>query len=220
MTAESIVNLTIPFLKLTDTVKTALDLFNLHKLTYLPVVEDKSFLGLISDIELLEEAGNRKINTFTLIKIDAFVHEGQHILEIFRLMNLHETSLISVLNSSSEYIGCISHADIVNYLSTLSYIKAPGGIIVLSVDHNQYSLAEISRIVESNDMKILGAYVTDNPENGFETFVTIKINKTDLTRLIASFERYSYKIVADFHESAFQNYDAERLELLFKYLNI
>ena len=175
---------------------------------------------MLSDIELLEETGNKKINAFTLVKTDAFVHEGQHILEVFRLMNIHETSIIGVLNSSNEYIGCVSHGDVVTYLSTLGYIKAPGGIIVLSVDQNQYSLAEISRIVESNDMKILGSYVTDNPENGFETFVTIKINKTDLTRLIASFERYSYKIVADFHESAFQSYDAERLELLFKYLNI
>jgi hypothetical protein len=73
----------------------------------------------------------------------------------------------------------------------------PGGIIVLEMNANDYSMAHIARIVEDNDAKIWSSHVA--PVSGsFKIEVTLKINQTDLTSIIRSFQRYDYTIKASF----------------------
>jgi seryl-tRNA(Sec) selenium transferase len=83
-----------------------------------------------------------------------------------------------------------------------------------------YSLAEISRHVESNDIKILSAFVVEDEQDSSMIKLTLKFNKTDLSRLVATFERYNYKIIAKFQETELLSNDKERLDMLLKYLSI
>ncbi len=220
MTNDTIINLTIPFLKPSDNARLATELLIENKVTALPVVEDKHFLGYITESLLLDVAATKKISTLFPEKPNAFVDSQSHYFEALRFMHLHNTDIIAVLNRSEEFLGTITKADIATYFSKLGFTNAPGGILVLSVQNASYSIAEIGRIVESNDMKILCFYVENNTDDGFESFITLKLNKTDLTRLIASFERFGYQIEADFHESTFQSIDTERLDMLMRYLNV
>ena len=66
-----------------------------------------------------------------------------------------------------------------------------------------YSLAQIAQIVESNNAKILSAYITSNEEST-HTEVTLKVNTSNLTSIIRTFERYDYQVKA-----AYQDKDAE-----------
>jgi len=220
MTNETLINLNIPFLKPSDTVRLAADLFVEYKLSLLPVVEKATFLGYISEESLLEIAHNRKLGSLIPAKLEAFAAADGHYFEVLRLMNQYDTDLIAVIDGDENFIGSIVKAEIAGYFSNLGFINAPGGILVLSIANSSYSVTEISRIVESNDMRILSFYIEDNPEDGFESFITLKLNRTDLTRLIASLERFGYKIEADFHESAFQPIETERLDMLMRYLNV
>jgi hypothetical protein len=183
------------------------------------VVKDQ-YLGMISEDLLLDAKSTSLIESLNLEKSEAFIDENQHFFEVLRVMNLYSTATIAVLNSANEFMGCVLLADIAQYFSNLGFVNAPGGILVLNISQNNYSLSQIARIIESDDIKVLALFFADNPENGLESFLTIKTNKTDLTRLIASLERFGYNIEAEFHESVFQNYEVERLEMLFKYLNI
>ncbi len=220
MTNETLINLTIPFLKPSDNVRLATDLLIENKLYLLPIVDEKLFLGYISEDSLLDISHNKKIGSLIPEKPNAFVKAEMHYFEALRQMNLHDTDIIAVQDSEERFLGSILKADISTYFSNLGFVNAPGGILVLSVMNNSYSVAEISRIVESNDLKILCFYIEDNPEDGFESFITLKLNRIDLTRLIASFDRFGYKIEADFHESAFQPIESERLDMLMRYLNV
>ena len=96
----------------------------------------------------------------------------------------------------------------------------PGGVIVLEMNAYDYSLAQIARIVEDNDAKILSSNVT-SINNSFKIEVTLKINHTDLTSIIRSFMRFDYTIKASLqgknrHEDVLRNnYDQFML-----YLNV
>jgi len=112
-----------------------------------------------------------------------------------------------------------------NFISDMDVFRrnmtnVPGSVIVLEMNANDYSLAHIARIVEDNDAKILSSHVTSVP-NSFKIEVTLRINQTDLTSIIQSFQRFDYTIKASFQGSNRQddvlrkNYDHFML-----YLNV
>jgi CBS domain-containing protein len=220
MIAESLISLTLPVLKPTDSVKVALEHMLHERVHWLPVVEHGHFLGMISEDILFDENSNKKLSTFPLGHEEVFVRAEQHYFEVLKLLYEHQTGSVAVLNEEQKYLGSITLQDVLNHFVSIGFINSPGGILVLSVLQRNYSLAEISRIIESNDMKALAVYVSNLIEDTLEVAVTIKLDKTDLTRLISSFERYGYKIIAHFHETAFKHQDSERLEMLLKYLSI
>lgn len=220
MTNETLINLTIPFLKLSDNVRLTSDLLAEFNLTQLPVVNEQKFMGYLGEDEIADIDPSATIQDLLLNNTDATVLGKMHYFDALKLMNNYGLDLVAVIEENQNFLGSILKIDIATYISKLGFANSPGGILVISVINTGYSLAEISRIVESNDMKILCLYIDDNPEDGFESFITIKVNKVDLSRLIASLERFGYKIEADFHESSFQPIEAERLDMLMRYLNV
>jgi len=74
----------------------------------------------------------------------------------------------------------------------------PGGIIVLELNAHDYSMAQIARIVEDNDAKIWCSNVAPATVDTLKMEVTLKINQTDLTSIIRSFQRYDYTIKASY----------------------
>jgi hypothetical protein len=106
-----------------------------------------------------------------------------------------------------------------HYFSKLSAIEKPGGIIVLEIAQSDYLMTEISQIIESNDAKILSMYV-NTMEDSTKLEVTLKLNITDLTSIIQTFNRYEYSIKASFMEFDEQEdlYN-ERYDLFMRFLN-
>lgn len=220
MIASNFINLSIPVLKKSDAVSTGLEYFEHSKLLWLPVVNEKEFEGMVSEEMLFDADENAKINTILLQKADDHIEENQHFFDAIKILHQSNTDIVAVLNNKEEYIGSISAPDLLNYYANIGFIDSPGGILVLSTPQYSYSLSEISRIVETNDMKVLALHVSAvNPET-YDLEITLKLNKTDLTRLIASFERFNYLIVSHFHESNMYHHDADRLDMLLKYLSI
>lgn len=118
-------------------------------------------------------------------------------------MSSEKLSVLPVLNDNEEYLGCISVYGIMSVLSNFGSMKEHGGILVLEMNQVDYSLAQIAQIVESNNAKILSAYITSNEEST-HTEVTLKVNTSNLTSIIRTFERYDYQVKA-----AYQDKDAE-----------
>ncbi|HOG20191.1 MAG TPA: CBS domain-containing protein, partial [Salinivirgaceae bacterium] len=95
-----------------------------------------------------------------------------------------------------------------------------GGIIVVEVHVNDYSLSQIAQIVEGNDAKILSMYVVSQPDS-MRLTITIKLNTSELTSIIRTFERYEYDIKATFEEKdTMKEVIRERYNSLMNYLNV
>jgi acetoin utilization protein AcuB len=221
MLAKDLMSDVVPALKTSDTGAQALNWMDVFRISHLPIVNNSEFLGLISDEDIYnlnmadEPIGNHSLSLFS-----PFVNESQHIYEVIELASRLKLSTIPVLDNKKNYLGIITLNDLVEHFADLSALKNPGGIITLVLNENDYSLTEISRIVESNDAKILSLYLS-SPEDTTELEITLKINRTDLTSIIRTFERFEYNIKASFmRDDDEERLYQDRYELFMRYLNI
>lgn len=222
MIAEELINQMIPPLKPTDTAGKALSWMNNLHLVQLPVVDQKIYQGLVTEEAIIEaEDLSKTIGSFDLEHAELSVHNDTHFYEVLEKAAKHKVQIVSVLDSENKYMGVISVADASAAIANMFASQGPGGIIVLAMKDTDYSLAQISRLVESNDAKIMSSFMSNEDDREPNIIrVTLKLDKVDLSRIIATLERYNYKVVAQFQESSMQNYDQDRLDLFFKYLNM
>jgi hypothetical protein len=128
-------------------------------------------------------------------------------------------SLLPVLTDDGQYLGAICLSTLIEKISNLGAMKDPGGILQLEMNVNDYSLAEIANIVESNGAKIISSYIYTH-DDSTKMDLTLKINKTDLSAIIQTFERFNYTVVASFHKSAFDDDMKKRYDAFIHYLKM
>lgn len=221
MIAEELINQMIPALKPTDTAEKAIVWMEELKTNQLPVIENRMFKGLISEDIILESNDlNRKIGDFMLSSENCYVNEDQHLFDIIRLAQECESELVAILGNDGKFMGVSRHEDTMKAFSNTLAVQGQGGILVLEMRYMDYSMAEISRLIESDDAKILGSFLSQNHKETEFVFVTLKLNKEDLTTVVATLERFDYKIIAKFHESNTVETERERLDNLLNFLNI
>lgn len=211
----------IPAVNKTDTGTNALNWMEVFKVSHLPIVHEQKYLGLISESDIYD------MNSPELTVIDhclsltrPFVKDNQNIYDIIDLVSKLKLSIIPVLDSNENYLGLIRVIDLAQEFSRILSTENPGGVIVLELKHYDYSFSEIAQIVESNDIKILSTFV-NTKKNSDKLEITLKLNKTDLSAVIQTFERYNYSIQA-IHASH-QEIDSmmqNRIDSFFKYLDI
>lgn len=221
MIAEELINPMIPPLKLSDDTEKALVWMEELRLHQLPVVESGQYLGMLLDEYLLEEENPKKpVREYELDAQEAHVHLSQHFYDVIRLACGHEVGIVAVGDDDGKYQGVVTLEDTVQAFAKTTSVEGPGGILVLRMRQVDYSLAEISRLIEAENVKILSLNLATDQEDPSMIRVTIKINKMDLTRIIATLERFGYFIAAQFHEPDRDHYQQERLDALFKFLDI
>jgi CBS domain-containing protein len=193
---------------------------DIFRISHLPIVNNFEFLGLISDKDIYnmnmvdEPIGGHQLSLFT-----PYVSQEQHIYEVIEMTSRLKLSVVPVLDHKNHYQGLITINDLVNHFANLSALQHPGGIIVLEVNENDYSLTEISQIVESNDAKILSLYIS-SPRDSTRVQVTLKINRNDLTSVIRTFERYEYDIWASYlKDDIADSLYEDRFDQFLRYLN-
>lgn len=220
MLGPTLISNVIPPLKTSDTVQKALERMSEFKLYHLPIVNETQFLGLIAEEELIEVRDQQTaIGSLPLTIINPFVFQDAHIYDVVRLFNQLQLSLVPVLDLNKNYLGVVSINNLLAYTADLYAVKEPGGIIVLSISNRNNSLAQMAQIVEADNAQILSSYVSSFPEST-RLEVTLKINKTELSGIIASFERYSYEVVAVYNNTQDDDGSADRFNSFMNYLNV
>lgn len=93
-------------------------------------------------------------------------------------------------------------------------------LIVLEVPLEDYTLTDIARIVESNSAQIIALSVLPVAE-GTNLLISLKLNVTDPSSVLRSFERFNYKVVYYFmREGKITDIQRERLDELIYYLDM
>ncbi len=221
MVAREFISDSIPPIKPSDTITYALDWMYEFKLSQLPIVLDGKFQGIITENDLLDAVDpEAKISELRYTGWDsAYVNVNQHMYEVIKMMSALQLELLPVLDSEMNYMGLISLKDVVQHLGGHFAIQEAGGILVLEIPSNSYVLSEIGRIVESADAKVLSFYLNTHPDGG-ALEVTLKLNVEDLTRVVAAFERFKYKVVRTFHQFDRTGDYKQNVDALMFYLNM
>lgn len=221
MTAEELINQSLPPLKLKDEVGKALSWMEKFRVRQLPVVEKNKYLGSVSEEALLQETNSTKeLSAFELTDKEVFVFSHQHFYDVLKVAVDKKIETIPVLDGNNEYLGAITVNESIFAFAQLCAFNGPGGTFVLSMKERDYSLTEISRLIELNEAKIVSSFVINDEIDPTQIRLTLKVNKVDLSHILATLERHGYTILAKYHEPELGDTDKERLDMLMKYLNI
>ena len=220
MFASELISNSIPPLRTSDSVQNALDRLAEFKLYHLPIVNDTQFLGIVAEDELLEIRNTEEaIGALSLTILNPFVYQDVHVYDVIRIFDQLKLSIVPVLDYKKNYLGIISVHNVLSYSSEIYAVKEPGGIIVLEINNRNNSLSHMAQIVEGDNAQILSSYVQSFPDST-KLEVTLKINKTELSGIISSFERYNYQVKAVFNSTITDNGTEDRYNSLMNYLNI
>lgn len=221
MLAAELIDPMIPALKPGDTVADALDWMQEHHLTQLAVVDINQYMGIVSEDLLLNLPDDqRPIADVMRLAEGVFVLENQHLLEMIAQINEHRLDVLAVLNAANEFIGTASASELLRQFARDLAIQEAGAILVLALDEQDYSMAEISRLVESNNVKIVSSYYSSAAYGMVDkSRLTLKLNRRDITAVVSTLERFGYTIDAAFASAPIDSIDQERLDALLRYLN-
>jgi len=219
MIAAQLLNNSVIPLTLTDNSATALSLMDDYRVLHVPVVDGSGFVGLLSEKDVYEiNDYDAPLGPYVHKLKKSYVYEEQHIYEVIRLSSEMQLTLVPVIDAKNKYLGCVTLPELIENVAGMFSVVNPGGIIVLEMSYNDYSLSEISQIVESNNAKVLSLFITSFT-NSTKIEVTLKLNRINLKPVIQTFHRYNYFIKASFNEES-EYYDLkERYDSLMRYLD-
>ena len=201
-----------------ETIAAVQDFFNDQNFSHFPVVEEGVYIGSIAcdDAETFDSF--KKIYDYRYSLEGFFARSTMIWLDILEVFAKNKTNLIPVLDENSKYVGYYEISDVMNFFHKTPFLQEPGGIIVIQKRTLDYSMSEITQIIESNNGKILGLFISEADSENIQ--VTIKISLGIMNEIIQSFRRYNYEIMSEHFEDNYINTLKERSDYLDKYLNI
>ena len=200
MIASELIFDNLPPLKPSHTIGQAFLWMSEFKVSHLPVVDNDDFFGILSEEDLLDYSDESQSIQASKVKLHSvFAYEHQHIFELMQTMSDNQLTIMPILDKNDNYAGSTTLQNLMVVASNITSVKEPGGIIVLTVNSKDYSLAQIAQIVESNNARILSSYITSS-DSTTELEVTIKINKKELGAILQTFNRYDYKVIESYQK--------------------
>jgi hypothetical protein len=192
----------------------------LNQLTYshIPILNEGVYIGCISDTDAYCFEKAKSISDCKHAIEGFFVREDTLWLDVLEVFAKNSANIMPVLNKKNDYLGYYELNDIISLFSESPFFSEAGSILVIEKGINDYSFSEISQIIESNDGKLLGAFVSKMKPDLVQ--ITLKIGNTSLNTIIQTFRRYSYQVVSGHEDDSYIESLKDRSDYLKKYLNI
>jgi CBS domain-containing protein len=191
---------------------------NDYHVAHLPIVEEKKFLGIVSEEQLLHTDDQEILQQLPINDGGTAVQANDHFLKAIQVAVQNKLSIVPVIEEN-ELLGIVTYNDLLRNASDFMSLDQPGGLIVLELDSKDYSFAELSRIVESNDAQITQLNTFTDPETGIMQ-LTIRVSKLEISDIISTLQRYEYNVKYYFGEELYQNELRTNYDNLMNYLKI
>jgi len=210
----------IPALKPGDTGDKALQLMQELHVAHLSLVDGDEYKALVREDDILNwNTPEAPLSSAAFLDFRPVVYGNQHPYEAVRRAIQQHISVVPVINEANKYMGAISRSELFEFLTSNSGLEQSGGIITLEMKPIDYSLSEIARICESNDVILLNVQVFTYPEQEMME-VVLKTNTKEIQSLIASFERYEYTVREIFGDLPSAESLMDRYQSLMHYINM
>lgn len=221
MQAYEFINNLIPPLKPKDKVKLALNWMEEIRTDILPVVDEHMFMGFVTeDLVFTVNDPELTIAKISLENISCFVYQDKHIYDVIKVASEYHSNMIAVVDRENNYLGVVTMEDAISAFADSLSIQSNGAVLVLSMNMTDYSLSEIARIIESENTKILSSFLSSDPLDDSKIKLTLKLDKTELRHVKATLERFGYRILDHFQEEEGISGEQERIDNLFRFLQI
>ena len=201
-----------------ETITDVQDFFADVSYTHFSVIEEGVYIGCIAADDVDTFDSDKKIIDYKYALEGFFVRKNMIWLDVLEVFAKNHSNIVPVLDNENKYSGYYELEDIVRFFHETPFLKEQGGIIVIEKSMDDYSMSQITQIVESNNGKLLGLFISEVNSNKVQ--ITIKIAMGGMNEIIQTFRRYNYEIMSDHQEDNYLNSLKERSDYLDKYLNI
>ncbi|WP_053989886.1 CBS domain-containing protein [Mangrovimonas sp. TPBH4] len=205
-------------LSLNDKISDLKLLFNELTYSHIPIEDNTVYLGCISETDAHCFEGSKLISEVKYAIEGFFVRSHTNWLDVLEVFAQNDCNIMPVLNENNTYLGYYELNDIINLFNETPFFSEAGGILIVEKGIQDYSFSEISQIVESNDSRLLGAFISKMDNDMVQ--ITLKVGYGNLLDIMHTFRRYSYNIISGHEEDSYLENLKERSEYLNKYLNI
>ena len=190
------------------------------QLTYshVPVLKEQVYLGCLSETDVYCFEPQQSVSEVLYAIEGFFVRDSSVWLDILEAFAQNNSNIMPVLDAENNYLGYYQLIDIISLFNRMPFLSEPGGIVVIEKGHNDFSFSQISQIVESNNAKLLGAFISKT-ENDLSQ-ITLKIGNIGLSTILQEFRRFGYTIISGHEEDTFLRTLRERSAYLDTYLNL
>ncbi len=218
MYLSDIVQKNIPFVSPEDKVTKALEIVTTHQLTHVVVVEHKKLVGLLTEECLWTMEEDDQIQNGNTHFQEFYLESDNQLLETFKVFRMNDTNVIPVLDNNAHYTGVVTMEEVVYDFSYFPFLEERGALMDIEVSLTNYSMAEISRLVESNNSKLFGAIITAMDAKIVQ--VTLKLSSENISSVGETFERYGYVVKQKYYIDKKEELLDERYKQLQKYLDL
>ena len=201
-----------------ETIADVQDFFEEVSFSHFPVLHDSVYIGSLAADDVAGFDADKTVLDYRYATEGFFVRNAMTCLDVLEVFAKNNTNTVPVLDDENNYLGYYEQESIIGILNQTPFIKERGGIIVVQKSSVDYSMSQIAQIVESNNGKILGLFISTAEGNLIE--VTIKLAIGEMNEIIQSFRRYNYEIISSHEEDTYLNNLKDRSDYLDKYLNI
>lgn len=194
------------------------DFFADTHFTHFPVVEGGVYVGSVSSEDVDSFSTDKTLAQYRYAFEGFFVRNDTIWLDVLEIFARNRSNVLPVLNKENVYLGYYEIHDIVKIFNETPFLKEQGGLLIVEKGIADYSMGQVVQIVESNNAKILGLFISDTTADSVQ--ITIKTALGGLNEIIQTFRRYNYEIVSEHQEDSYLNALKDRSDYLDKYLNI
>ena len=201
-----------------DTIAVVQEFFDELHFSHFPVIEEGIYIGSIASDDIETFDTDKKVADYRFTLEGFFTRTNTIWLDVLEIFAKNHTNLVPVLDENNKYVGYYEIEDIMKFFHETPFLKEPGGIIVVKKPILDYSMSQITQIVESNNGKLLGLFISETDVESVQ--ITMKISLGAMNEIIQTFRRYNYEIISEHQEDNYINNLKERSDYLDKYLNI
>ncbi|MEC5394172.1 CBS domain-containing protein [Bergeyella sp. RCAD1439] len=188
----------------TDSIEEACEIAREFGYSHVFVKKNGFYAGALSQ-SFLEESPEGRLDSLELHYERFAVAEDGNLLDTVKLFHIFNANVVPVIAKNEKYKGYISCDDVFNEFSKYPLFSENGAVLTVQTGGRHYSFSELAQIVEGNNAKIYGGYVSSILDDAIQ--ITLKISSENLSSIDETFERYGYHIV---HKS----YMDEKADLL------
>lgn len=186
--------------------------------SHFPVLDSGIYIGCISVVDIESFDDDKLVSDYKYTLDGFYVRDTTIWLDVLEIFAKNHTNLVPVLDENNKYLGYYEIEDIIKFFHETPFLKEAGGIIVVEKPVLDYSMSEVAQIVESNNGKLLGLFISESSVDTVQ--VTIKISIGAMNEIIQTFRRYNFEIISEHQEDLYINNLKERSDYLNKYLSI
>ncbi|NME68316.1 CBS domain-containing protein [Flammeovirga aprica] len=221
-TAKQLISRTLPSIDPSTTLECVFTYFEENNIQSLPVVKDEKYLGLVVESDFFDLDINEGVKSvkLPLSYEEASVLPATHLYDVLRVVDEFGIEIVPVVDKEDKYHGSIIVEEMMQELARLHADQILGNIVALRIEAIHYSLEDLSRWVESNNVKILSAFVETDPNDPLMVIVTLKLNKVEVDAVLATFERFSLKVIYSSTFTEGKDDSKDRLDNLLRYLEL